>query len=361
MKHFIVFILVAMITADVLADCPDTGCGVGKYCDTVMGCQNCSNGPSDKSTYEYTTTGNDNNECPWECNAGYYKTGSGTSATCIACPDTYPFSAVDSTSIDNCYLTLEAGEYVEFAASGPTDCAIGNKCEGGDTIYYGGTTTTGGMTACNQGNEYQDKTGRSTCEICPGEGNYEGNNRTLGLEQCWKALEWGNDTNGGRINCYHSLKQGAASGTYNGEDNNNGCDSWEAKCEVGKYYKHQVMGSCETCKAGYYCGGYGDSGGKVNFGTGYGLTPCPVGKTSDLGQKTLAGDKGADGRFKDGQTGCYIKGSKDETGNNNDCTCKASGETRPACSGKSEGSDAGVCTKFCDSEGCFYLPVNVYY
>jgi hypothetical protein len=283
---------------------------------SVGGCTNCCR---IKCANNATFT---NGNC--YCNSGYYQNGDVCKRCSTETNSKYPFSAVGSTSIDNCYLTLNAGKYVAEAGGGPIDCDMGYKCVGGDTIYYGGTTTTGGMTACNQGNEYQDKTGQSTCEICPGEGIYKGDDRTLGLEQCWKALEWGNATNGGRIDCYHSLKQDVASGTYNGEDNDNGCDSWEAKCEAGKYYNHQVEGSCEACEAGYYCEGYDGSGSKVNFGTGYGLTPCPVGNTSEGGSTVI--------------TNCYMRGGTKEDCNSN-----------------------GNCTKFCDTVGCFYLPVSVSY
>ena len=48
------------------------------------------------------------------------------------CPTNYPNSAAGSTSVNDCYLTLAEGKYVETAKHGMQDCETGNYCPG----YY---------------------------------------------------------------------------------------------------------------------------------------------------------------------------------------------------------------------------------
>ncbi|MBQ6736476.1 MAG: InlB B-repeat-containing protein [Alphaproteobacteria bacterium] len=78
------------------------------------------------------------------CSSGTYETTIGL----YSCPVAYPDSAAMSTSIDACYLTTTAGNYVATAGAGETQCAANSFCTGGTVVYYNGT---GGITACSTG------------------------------------------------------------------------------------------------------------------------------------------------------------------------------------------------------------------
>ena len=78
------------------------------------------------------------------CSSGTYETTIGL----YSCPVAYPDSAAMSTSINACYLTTTAGNYVATAGAGETQCTANSFCTGGVVVYYDGT---GGITACSTG------------------------------------------------------------------------------------------------------------------------------------------------------------------------------------------------------------------
>ncbi|MBO5834202.1 MAG: hypothetical protein J6R22_04595, partial [Alphaproteobacteria bacterium] len=112
------------------------------------------------------------------CEAGYYCPGGELTPSTTAnvgrnscSTDTgskYTSSAASSYSIEQCYVTVVAGKYVAEATKGQVDCAEGNYCAGGTTVYYGaaGGTTTGGMTECPAGSYCPAKASAAT--KCPG-------------------------------------------------------------------------------------------------------------------------------------------------------------------------------------------------
>ncbi|MBO7053021.1 MAG: hypothetical protein J6W27_01145, partial [Alphaproteobacteria bacterium] len=99
------------------------------------------------------------------CPAGYYCEGVTAQTDMeadrgkLSCADEtrdYTQSAAGNTSVNNCYLTTTAGQYVPSngVGHGQTTCPAGSYCSGGTTIYYGGThssshLTYGGNTACS--------------------------------------------------------------------------------------------------------------------------------------------------------------------------------------------------------------------
>ena len=85
---------------------------------------------------------------------------------CATDTTNYANSAEGTTTIDNCYLTTTATNYVATAGAGETTCAAGGYCAGGTDVYYNtdGGAATGGMTVC-AANSYSNA-GASSCTAC---------------------------------------------------------------------------------------------------------------------------------------------------------------------------------------------------
>ena len=149
-------------------------------------------------TYKVTTvagryiTANDvaNPTCALADNKFYVDTVNATSQT--QCPANYRGGSDGGRDdINDCYLTLTAGNFVEKEGQGAKTCTAGGYCASTANIYYGGThssthMTTGGRTACAAGKAnpntgsttasacasctsgtYQDETGQTSCKSCP--------------------------------------------------------------------------------------------------------------------------------------------------------------------------------------------------
>jgi uncharacterized repeat protein (TIGR02543 family) len=89
-----------------------------------------------------------------QCAANSYCPGDNTSVTCTsATSNKYTKSAAGSTSINDCYLTLAAGQRVATAGAGASVCGSNTYSTSTANIYYGGTSTSSHPTT-------------SSCESC---------------------------------------------------------------------------------------------------------------------------------------------------------------------------------------------------
>ncbi len=102
--------------------------------------------------------------------SGYYGYSSGNGEACSSCSTAtdskYTLSATGSTQIDQCYLTLKAGQQVASIGAGASNCAAGRYCTSTANIYKGtaGGTTMYTGTACAVGS--YSTGGTSTCAAC---------------------------------------------------------------------------------------------------------------------------------------------------------------------------------------------------
>ena len=79
------------------------------------------------------------------CNSGNQSVVHTTTFGLETCPNDYPNSADGAGSINQCYLTTTAGNYVATENAPQTTCAANGYCPGDISVYYG---TTGGRIAC---------------------------------------------------------------------------------------------------------------------------------------------------------------------------------------------------------------------
>ena len=91
-----------------------------------------------------------------QCAANSYCPGDNTTKNCSSQTSSkYTKSAAGSTSINDCYLTLTAGQYVATAGAGATVCGANTWSTSTANIYYGGTvsgrSTTSSCTSCTSG------------------------------------------------------------------------------------------------------------------------------------------------------------------------------------------------------------------
>jgi hypothetical protein len=100
---------------------------------------------------------------------------------------------------------------------------------------------------------------------------------------------------------------------YTGTGGSTDSCAWGVNCDAPTYWNNTKK-KCETCLKGYYCQGNGV--GNNNSTTDSGINPCPAGATTASTGKEYKED-------------CIMGGA---TG-----------------------------TKFCDAQGCFFLPVTLEY
>ena len=158
----------------------------------------CSNKPSNST---YTGSGGGANNCPWKCDAGYYKSGS----SCVK-------------------------------------CEAGYGCPGDDNRYECTGTT------------YSDA-GASRCTSCPnsatGYWSWNGNSLHDSVYECYKKVSYTGTYGSGTRNCYYTSGSGT-SAVYNG-NSNAGCDSYSfTSCKAGYYYTSGT--DCSDVGSGYFSG-----------------------------------------------------------------------------------------------------------
>lgn len=133
------------------------------YFDAVAAC---TNAPANA---HYTGVGTpdsrdgtvvDANDCPWECDAGYYD----NNGTCTSCPTGYTSNA-GATTENQCFITVAGGHYIGTAGQNSTNwgtCAAG-YARAEHTVNYGSTSS---CTQCTDAT-YTDTAGASSCTACP--------------------------------------------------------------------------------------------------------------------------------------------------------------------------------------------------
>jgi uncharacterized repeat protein (TIGR02543 family) len=138
------------------------------------------------------------------------------------------------------------------------------------------------------------------------------------------------------------------------------------KCNAGYYLSSNSCVACSTpgkycpggnqtsetaCPAGYYCPGATAPSGCDPATSSYdGRCKCPVGKTSLIGERY---------ENRANHNNNTLNSCKENSTSTSNIACKGcyiKGGTPAIC-----GTNGEHCTKFCDTVGCFYLPVNVYY
>ena len=207
------------------------------------------------------------------CSANYYKSGN----TCPTCSSgtngDYTKSSAGTTSVNSCYLTTTAGNYVATAKAGQVTCAAGGWCPGNVNIYYGTGTTTGGRTACSTlGTGYTNtSTGQSSntsCYLPVAAGSVRVGTSGTTLDTCDAG------TYKGAHNAYYGTEY-SCSVCGNNQYSNAGAGSCTA-CNTTNGYtnsgtsasSHAGVASCKTtCDAGEYVASAGAACSSV--GTGY--------------------------------------------------------------------------------------------
>ncbi len=178
------------------------------------------------------------------------------------CPSAYSNSATGSSSINDCYLTLNDGEMVDIVNMGSQFCNEGYYCNhGGQKIYYDengderGLTdsrpTIGGYEACARGSYTADYEA-TACEACTNGKTTSGTGSTSCDATCsnsanvatWNTATWQENY----VSSHCSIKT-CVSG-YKLE--NNKCVLSSVTCAAGQYLPKGAT-SCVTCPVGYKC------------------------------------------------------------------------------------------------------------
>ena len=130
--------------------------------DWYSSCSPCTNGPENSIYTGYSTPSvmyAVESNCPWQCNAGYYRDGN----ICMGCPETHPNSAAGSDNINHCYaicnnnkiayydnnctypIECTQGYYLPANSHQCTQCPKNSYCPGG---IFNPTITDSGITQC---------------------------------------------------------------------------------------------------------------------------------------------------------------------------------------------------------------------
>ena len=130
--------------------------------DWYSSCSPCTNGPENSIYTGYSTPSvmyAVESNCPWQCNAGYYRDGN----ICMGCPETHPNSAAGSDNINHCYaicnnnkiayydnnctypIECTQGYYLPANSHQCTQCPKNSYCPGG---IFNPTNTDSGITQC---------------------------------------------------------------------------------------------------------------------------------------------------------------------------------------------------------------------
>ncbi|MBQ2017450.1 MAG: hypothetical protein II208_02925, partial [Alphaproteobacteria bacterium] len=226
---------------------------------------NCSSGKLQKiptasgSTTWATATVNSSN--PLNANPGYYVSGT----SCATCGDSKYFCAGGTAE----RKTVQSGYYSTGGTSSTTRtseaiCEAGNKC------------VDGVKTACSGTNEWQDKTGQTSCETvtdgmykksnaalqncgtsyycksgarnqCPNSGTTASETSSV-IDQCYKSgMSWTVSNGTGTQRCFYTSGSGT-SAVYS-----NNCDTKSITgCNGGYYRANTTDSSCTKVGIGYY-------------------------------------------------------------------------------------------------------------
>ena len=245
-------------------------CQKGQYSDqdAQSGCKVCPNGKY------LTTEGNDAlsdcDECDlgtgWDdvgstdgrdassdciadsCSAGYYRSGSGTSRTCIACNDDNVLKYQDNNGYTGSSCNEDKGTCSPGERYNRNGDAAQNTCPncGIGTYQNENGHRQSDCKDCGKG-KYQNEEGKSSCKLC-GTGKYldsEGNDAESDCKGCaaGKFLDsTGNDAAGDCKTC--------EAGSITGRTGTGASTCTE--CTKGKFSPQSNILSCKLCSAGDY-------------------------------------------------------------------------------------------------------------
>ena len=247
-------------------------------------------GVGTNDTYDGTVV--DANDCPWECDAGYYN----NNGTCTACPTGYTSNA-GATAENQCFITVTGGHYIGTAGQNNTNwetCAAG-YARAEHTVNYGSTSS---CTACKgtvgtNGRPQYSNAGASSCTECPAVTGELASRATGSYTGWWGANNVGpNNTINGCIAyfydddpdatymtyCYYNKIDGGYGGSHSSCYINNH-SSYVTGCVAGKY--NTITSTSEWYSSSNYarCEGVDCMKGKV-------CTPCPENTYSPDGATT---------------------------------------------------------------------------
>ena len=223
----------------------------------------------------------DANDCPWECDAGYWN----NNGTCTACPTGYTSNA-GATAENQCFITVTGGHYIGTAGQNSTNwetCAAG-YARAEHTVNYGSTSSCDKCT----GATYTDTAGASSCTACPivtgelasrAKGIYDLNGSDhRSVNQCYAYFS-DDDPNGTyTLICYYNSQDGEYGGAHSI------CQTWPAlvrSCVAGTGIK---LSESEYWQSNW--GGASATGLGLDFIKGQVCGPCPENTYSPEGATT---------------------------------------------------------------------------
>ena len=208
--------------------------------------------------------------CPGQtCNGVSLVTGATSACGLSSCPTNYTNSATGSSSINQCYLTLSAGQWVPRPGFGVNNCPAGSYCDyNGQKIYYstsdyltpsesqfptytplescayGSYSSAGasGCTACPAGRTTSD-TGSTSCDVtCSNSANVSK----------WKTPQWTPNyvSNLCKIDSCVACTKGTGVASCSASIVNNTC-TYTATCASG-YKNPTCNGSSCSCEISTY-------------------------------------------------------------------------------------------------------------
>ena len=208
--------------------------------------------------------------CPGQtCNGVSLVTGATSACGLSSCPTNYTNSATGSSSINQCYLTLSAGQWVPRPGFGVNNCPAGSYCDyNGQKIYYstsdyltpsesqfptytplescayGSYSSAGasGCTACPAGRTTSD-TGSTSCDVtCSNSANVSK----------WKTPQWTPNyvSNLCKIDSCVACTKGTGVASCSASIVNNAC-TYTATCASG-YKNPTCNGSSCSCEISTY-------------------------------------------------------------------------------------------------------------
>ena len=179
------------------------------------------------STGYYTTGGDANTRTGQSpCTAGNYCTDGSSYSCSTQTSSKYTSSAAQSSSINDCYLTLSAGYRVASAGAGASACGGGTYSTSTSNIYYGGSVS-----------------GRSTTSSC--------SNITAG----YFSSGGGKSATPGSSDCLSGYSCGGCSGRtkYSGAGSSSCSDVSSGYYTTGCNSSNNLCTGQTQCEAGYYC------------------------------------------------------------------------------------------------------------
>ena len=213
-------------------------------------------------------------ECPAGsyCGGGELECSNGGDVGIASCPNGYTSDKGVADSIEDCYISIPAGKYLDTAKSATLkDCPAGYYCPAQSKVYYGKISD---KKSCSAGT-YSDTTNAASCTSCPA-GYYCPDNNMTSPTVC-PGNTYSNAK--GAKTCTSCPTGYSISGTeYTNHDAKSDCT---LSCGAGTYVK-TADGACVNAGVGYYMAAH-----TVAAGTTETPNQCPNGGTTS-GETTSA-------------------------------------------------------------------------